>query len=130
MEAFGAILERQLQLTVRTLSQAVWTPSSILIITFWSNIGLGRNWRPWNANKKCCNLIVQMANIIIRTAPVQTEASSVRTALPKFENFSELLFGHGNSCPFGRPRLPSRCACQRLRFWLELGLLKPINKRL
>jgi hypothetical protein len=43
MEAFSAILERRLQLTVRTLGQAVWTPSGILVITFYSNIGLGRN---------------------------------------------------------------------------------------
>jgi hypothetical protein len=56
MKAFGAILKRRLQLTVRTLGQAVWTlgqavwtPSSILIITFYSNIGLGRNWHPWKA---------------------------------------------------------------------------------
>jgi len=34
MEAFSAILERRLQLIV-------WTPSSISIITFCSNIGLG-----------------------------------------------------------------------------------------
>jgi hypothetical protein len=41
MEAFSAILERRLQLTVQTLGQAVRTPSSILIITFCSNIRLG-----------------------------------------------------------------------------------------
>jgi hypothetical protein len=41
MEAFSAILERRLQLIVRTLGQAVRTPSSISIITFCSNIGLG-----------------------------------------------------------------------------------------
>jgi len=41
MEAFSAILERQLQLTVRTLGQAVRTPSDILVINFYSNIGLG-----------------------------------------------------------------------------------------
>jgi len=35
MEAFSAILERRLQLTVRTLGQAVWTPSGILVITFY-----------------------------------------------------------------------------------------------
>jgi hypothetical protein len=40
MEAFGTILERRLQLTVQTLGQAVWMPSSILIITFYSNIKL------------------------------------------------------------------------------------------
>jgi hypothetical protein len=118
MEAFSAILERWLQLTVQTLKSAVWTPLSILIITFWSNIELGWNWRHWKDNKKWCNLMFRTANRI------------VRMALPKFENFSELLFRHGNSCLSGRPSLPSRRACQRLRFWLELGLLKPINKRL
>jgi hypothetical protein len=41
MEAFSTILERRLQLTVRTLGQAVRTPSGILVITFYSNIGLG-----------------------------------------------------------------------------------------
>jgi hypothetical protein len=35
-----SILERQLQLTVQTLGQAIRTPSSILIITLCSNIGL------------------------------------------------------------------------------------------
>jgi hypothetical protein len=49
MEAFRAILERRLQLTVRTLSQAVRTPSGILVMTFYSNIGLGRNWLHWKA---------------------------------------------------------------------------------
>jgi len=100
--------------TVRTLGQAIQTPFGILFITFYSNIGFGRNWRRWKANKKYCKLMVWKA-------PVQTEKSSVLTALPKFENFSELLFGHGNNCPSG-------CACQRLYFLLELGLLKPINK--
>jgi hypothetical protein len=41
MEVFSAILERRSQLTVLTLGQVVRTPSSILIITFWSNVGLG-----------------------------------------------------------------------------------------
>jgi hypothetical protein len=41
MEYFSAIFERRLQLIVRTLGQAIQTPSSISIITFWSNIGLG-----------------------------------------------------------------------------------------
>jgi hypothetical protein len=52
MEAFGATLERWLQLIVRTLGQAVRTPSGILIITFYSNIGLVRNQRRWKANEK------------------------------------------------------------------------------
>jgi hypothetical protein len=61
MEAFSAILERRLQLTVRTLSQAVRIPSGILVITFYANIGLGRNCRRWKANKKFCKLIVWKA---------------------------------------------------------------------
>jgi hypothetical protein len=52
MEVFSATLERQLQLIIRTLDQAVRTPSSILVITFYLNFGLGRNWRHWKANKK------------------------------------------------------------------------------
>jgi hypothetical protein len=67
MEAFSAILERRLQLIVRTLGQAVWTPSSISIITFCSNIGLGWNWNHWKANKKINNLIAQTAKRNIRT---------------------------------------------------------------
>jgi len=35
MEAFSATLEMRLQLTVRTLGQAVRTPSGVLIITFY-----------------------------------------------------------------------------------------------
>jgi hypothetical protein len=58
---FSAILERRLQLTVRTLSQAVRTLSGILVITFYSNIRLGRKWRRWKANKILCKFIVQMA---------------------------------------------------------------------
>jgi hypothetical protein len=87
MKVFSAILERLLQLTIRTLGQAVRTPSSFLIVTFWSNIGFGRNQRHWKANEKYCNLMVQIENRIVLTAPV-------RTALSKFKNFSELLFGH------------------------------------
>jgi hypothetical protein len=125
MEAFSAILERQLQLTVRTLGQAVRTPSSILFITFYSNIGLGRNQRCWKAIKICCKLMVQKATRIVWKVPVRMETSSVRTAL---QNFPELLFGHGNSSPSGRPWLPPGRTCQRLRFLPVLGLLKPINK--
>jgi hypothetical protein len=84
MEAFSATLERRLQLTVRTLGQVVRTPSGILIITFYLNIGLGRNWNRWKANKKFCILMVSAASINIRTAPVRMETSSVRTALQKF----------------------------------------------
>jgi hypothetical protein len=87
MEAFSAILERWLQLTVQTLGQAVRTPSGILIITFYSNIELGRNWRSWKANKKLYKLTIQKANKSIRTAPIQMETSGVRTALQKFQNY-------------------------------------------
>jgi hypothetical protein len=86
VEAFGAILERRLQLTVRTLCQAVRTPSGILVITFYSNIGLGRNWRRWKANKKWCKLTIQIAIINVRTAPIRTETSCIRKALWKFWN--------------------------------------------
>jgi hypothetical protein len=61
-----AILERRLQSTVRTLGQAVLTPSSILIITFYSNIGLGWNWCHWKDNKKWDNLIIWTAKINFR----------------------------------------------------------------
>jgi len=69
--------------------------------------------------------MVRTAIRIVRTVPVRIETSSVRTAQ---QNFPELLSGHENSCPSGWPRLPSGCACQRLHFLLELGLLKLINK--
>jgi hypothetical protein len=49
----------------------------------------------------------------IRTDPVQPETSCIWKALGKIP---ELLFGQGKRCPFGRPRLPSGRACQRLRF--------------
>jgi hypothetical protein len=39
MEAFSATLERQLQLTVRMLDQAVRTPSGILVILLKYRIG-------------------------------------------------------------------------------------------
>jgi hypothetical protein len=113
MEAFSALLERQLQLTVRTLGQAVQTPSYILVITLYSNIGLRRNRCRWKANEKCCYLMVRTAIRIFRKVPVRTETSSVRTAQ---QNFPELRFEHENSSPSERPRLPSRRACQRLQF--------------
>jgi hypothetical protein len=67
MGAFSTILERRLQLTVRTLDQAVRTPSGISIITFYSNIGLGQNQHRWKADKKYCQLSVRTATISIRT---------------------------------------------------------------
>jgi len=73
MEAFSATLERWLQLTVRMLGQAVRTPSGILVITFYSNIGLGRNWRHWKAKKMLYKLSVRTAITSIWTASVWTE---------------------------------------------------------
>jgi hypothetical protein len=84
MEAFNAILERWLQLTVRTLGQAVRTPFGILDIPFYSNIGLGRNRRCWKANEKSYKLNVRMANRSVRKTPFRKETSSVWTALRKF----------------------------------------------
>jgi len=74
MEAFSATLERRLQLTVR--GQAVQTPSGILDITFYSNIGLGRNWRCWKANEILCKLSVRTAIILVRTDSVRMERFS------------------------------------------------------
>jgi hypothetical protein len=73
VEAFSAILERRLQLTARKLSQAVQTPSGILLITFYSNIGLGRNHLRWKAKKKFCKLSVQTAITSIRKVSVRME---------------------------------------------------------
>jgi hypothetical protein len=81
MEVFSATLERQLQLTVRTLGQAVWTPTGILVITFYSNIRLGRNWRRWKANKKLCKLMSLTAIKTVWIVPVQTETLRVQTTL-------------------------------------------------
>jgi hypothetical protein len=113
MEAFSATLERRLQLTVRTLGQAVRTPSGILVITFYSNIGLGRNWRHWKAKKKFCKLSIRTAINSIRKDPV-------RMALQKI---LELLSRQEKLGPSGR-------ACLRLCFCLNFRFPKPINKRL
>jgi hypothetical protein len=78
MGAFSATLERRLQLTVRTLGQAVRTPSSILDITFYLNIRLGQNWRRWKANEIFCKLSVRTAIILIWKDSFRTE----RFALP------------------------------------------------
>jgi hypothetical protein len=64
--AFSATLERRLQLTVRTLGQVVRTPSRILDINVYSNIGLGQNQRHWKANKIFCKLSVRTLIILIR----------------------------------------------------------------
>jgi hypothetical protein len=73
---FSATLERRLQLTVRTLGQAVRTPSGILVITFYSNIGLGQNWGRWKADKKCCQMTTRTDTISVRTEPVRMERFS------------------------------------------------------
>jgi hypothetical protein len=73
MGAFSTILERRLQLTVWTLGQAVRTPSGILIITFYSNIGLGQNRRRWKADKKFCQQTTQTATINVLTEPIRME---------------------------------------------------------
>jgi hypothetical protein len=105
MEAFSATLERRLQLTVWTLSQVVRTPSGILVITFYSNIGLGRNWLHWKAKKKFCNLSVRTAINSVRTASVRME----RFAHPDgpTEN-SRILFGQVKLGPSGWPKAPVR----------------------
>jgi hypothetical protein len=76
IEDFSAILERWLQLTVSTLGQAVRTPSGILVITFYSNIGLGRNLRRWKANKIFCKLSIWTAITSVRTASVRMKRFS------------------------------------------------------
>jgi hypothetical protein len=65
--SFQCYFGNAIQLTVRTLGQAVQTPSSILDITFYLNIGLGRNKRHWKTKKKLCNLNVWTAINSVRT---------------------------------------------------------------
>jgi hypothetical protein len=105
IEAFSATLERRLQLTVRTLGQAVQTPSGILVTTFYSNIGLGRNRRRWKAKKVFCKLSVRTVINSIWTASVQTEIFS-RPDGP-VEN-SRILFVQEKLDPSGRPKAPVR----------------------
>jgi hypothetical protein len=73
MEAFIATLERWLQLTVQTLGQAVRTPSGILVITFYSNFGLGRNQRRWKAKKNLYKLNIRKVITSLRKASVRME---------------------------------------------------------
>jgi hypothetical protein len=106
MEAFGASLERRLQLTVRTLGQAVRTPSGILVITFYSNIGLGRNWCLSKAKKKFCKLsfrtetfarpddAAENSRITFRTKktwPVRMALAPVQTRMPQTPFFTRFL---------------------------------------
>jgi hypothetical protein len=113
MEAFNATLERRLQLTIRTLSQAVRTPSGILVINFYSNIGLGRNRNRWKDKKKLCKLIIWMAINSVRMG-------SVRTALHKIP---KLLFGQEKLGPSERPKAPVRMRVPQnpflTRFWVS-----------
>jgi hypothetical protein len=116
MEAFSATLERPLQFIVWTLNQAVQTPSGILIITFYSNIGLGQNRRRWKADKKCCQQIVQMATRSVRKDPVLME----RFARPDgpAENF-RILFGQEKLGPSGRPKAPVWMCVPQTPFWTQ-----------
>jgi hypothetical protein len=105
MEAFSATLERRLQLTVRTLGQAVWTPSGILVITFYSNIGLGQNWLHWKAKKTVCNLSIWTAINSDQKASVRMEIFT-RPDGPA-EN-SKILFRQVKLGLSGRPKAPVR----------------------
>jgi len=103
MEAFSATLERRLQLTVRTLGQAVQTPSGILDITFYSNIGLEQNWHRWKANKILYKLNIRTVIIIVRKDPFWMETYCIRTAVRKIP---ELLFGQEKLGPSGWAKAP------------------------
>jgi hypothetical protein len=111
--AFSTILERRLQLTVRTLGQAVRTPSGILIITSYSNIGLGQNQRRWKADKKCCQLI-RTVTISVWTEPVRTE----RFARPDgpAEN-SRITFRTRKTWPVRTALAPVRMCVFQTPFW-------------
>jgi hypothetical protein len=89
MEAFSAILERRLQLTVRMLGKAVWTPSGILVITFYSNIGLGQNRRRWKAKKRFSKL--SNKTVIISIPSVRTEIFSHPDARATKSIFDSIL---------------------------------------
>jgi hypothetical protein len=102
MEAFSATLERRLQLTVRT-------PSGILVITFYSNIGLGRNWLHWKAKKKICNLRVQTA--INRTKKFSRPDGPA-------EN-SRILFRQVKLSPSGPSKAPVRTRVPQTPFFTQ-----------
>jgi hypothetical protein len=74
-----------------------------LIITFYTNIGLGQNRCCWKANKKCCQLTVQMATIASRWNPSGQKDLPIWTALQKIP---ELLSRQENLDPSGRPKAP------------------------
>jgi hypothetical protein len=92
-------------------SATVRTLSGILIITFYSNIGLGQNQIHWKANKKLCKLMVRTANRIVWAAPVRTETSNVWTAPPKIREFFRIAFRT-------RKQLPVRTAKDTVRTYM------------
>jgi hypothetical protein len=68
------------------------TPSGILIITFYSNIGLRRNQLHWKANKKLCKLIIWTANRNFRTA-LHPEGKIVASGRPaKIQEIFRIAF--------------------------------------
>jgi hypothetical protein len=73
------------------IGQAVRTPFGILILTFYSIIGLGQNQHRWKANKKLCKLMVRTAIRIVWKVPIRMETLSVRTAPAKILNFFQKL---------------------------------------
>jgi hypothetical protein len=125
MEAFSVTLERRLQLTIWTLGQAVRTPSCILVIMFYSNIGFRRNWRRWKTNEFLCKIDGPYGHYT-RLDGSHLDGNIKHPDGPT--KILELLFEQGKSCLSERPRLPSGRVCQRLHFLLKLRLLKPINK--
>jgi hypothetical protein len=86
------------------LGQAVRTPSGILVITFYSNIGLGRNQRRWKAKKKFCKLSVWTAINSVQTTSVRMERFSRPDGLWKIP---KLLSGQEKLSPSGQPWLLS-----------------------
>jgi hypothetical protein len=83
MEAFSDTLERRLQLTVRTLGQAVRYFGHNFLLKY----RIGTNLRRWKANKKYCKLMVRTTIRIVRT-----ETLSVRTTPVKIQEFFKIAF--------------------------------------
>jgi hypothetical protein len=114
MGAFTTILERRLELTVRTLDQAIWTPSGILVITSYSNIKLGQNRRRWKADKKYCQLTIRTATISVQTEPVRMEIFS-RPDGP--EENSRITFRTRKTWPVRMALVPVRTRVFQTPFW-------------
>jgi hypothetical protein len=112
MEAFSATLERRLQLTVRTLGQAVWYFGHNFLLKY----QIGTNLRHWKANKKYCLLMVRTAIRI-----VWTEALSVRTTPTKIREFFKIAFWTQKQLPVQtakatvRTRVPETPFLTRIR---------------